>query len=322
MNTMLMLVRREYWEHRALWIAPLVVAAAILLVTAVGAYHRGSVDISIDLDNDTSQTQQLDAKERAELQALGQLPMEKKQTLYLVTLLSLSGLQLLVLGIVVFFYLLDALYSERKDRSILFWKSLPVSDRATVLSKALVALVVTPLLVIAISAVTQLAFSGIWAVKFGGSLLGNMMPAWDAGVWLRVQGLTLVAFVIGVLWYAPIAAYLLLMSAWARRNVFLWAVLPPVTLAAGERILTGNDYIGQFLADRFLGVLGLFATDVQYRSARGGDAGAAAVQPLDLALNAIDPGAFLQSPGLWLGLAAAAVLLFVAIRIRRYRDDT
>ena len=90
MNTMLMLVRREYWEHRALWIAPLVVAAAILLVTAVGAYHRGSVDISIDLDNDTSQTQQLDAKERAELQALGQLPMEKKQTLYLVTLLSLS----------------------------------------------------------------------------------------------------------------------------------------------------------------------------------------------------------------------------------------
>ena len=56
MNTMLMLVRREYWEHRALWIAPLVVAAAILLVTAVGAYHRGSVDISIDLDNDTSQT--------------------------------------------------------------------------------------------------------------------------------------------------------------------------------------------------------------------------------------------------------------------------
>src|SRR5438093_2716605 len=53
------------------------------------------------------------------------------------------------------FYCLDALHGERRDRSILFWKSLPVSDLTTVLSKATIPLVVLPLVAFAITVCVQ-----------------------------------------------------------------------------------------------------------------------------------------------------------------------
>ena len=49
-------------------------------------------------------------------------------------------------------------YDERKDRSVLFWKSLPVSDRDTVLSKAVSALVVAPTLAISVAIASMFCF--------------------------------------------------------------------------------------------------------------------------------------------------------------------
>src|SRR5437867_8784109 len=53
------------------------------------------------------------------------------------------------------FYCLDSLHGERRDRSILFWKSLPVSDLTTLLSKVTIPLAVLPLVTFAIVVVTQ-----------------------------------------------------------------------------------------------------------------------------------------------------------------------
>ena len=54
------------------------------------------------------------------------------------------------------FYCLDALHGERRDRSILFWKSLPVSDLTTVLAKASVPCRVLPPRAFALALATQL----------------------------------------------------------------------------------------------------------------------------------------------------------------------
>src|ERR1700716_3718864 len=133
--------------------------------------------------------------------------------------------QYLVMVIVVSFYLLDCLFSERKDRSILFWKSLPVSDAATVISKLLVAVVVVPLGVYLIAMVTDILFQAIWAARVASGSLPDIAVGWDTVAWLKVQGLMLYGLVVSMLWYAPLAASLLLVSAWARKNVFLWATL-------------------------------------------------------------------------------------------------
>src|SRR5688500_3753928 len=67
--------------------------------------------------------------------------------------------------IIAFFYGLDALHGERRDRSILFWKSLPVSDRTPVLSKVLVMMAVLPGIALRLS----------WAIQFVLFMVGTVV---------------------------------------------------------------------------------------------------------------------------------------------------
>jgi ABC-2 type transport system permease protein len=320
---MLMLVRREYWENRSLWIAPLIVAGFILVAVIFGSAHTsGGISITVGEEGAAAEIQGLKDKEREVLQALTSMPAEKKRSLYAITLWSFAMIQAMTLGIVVIFYLLDALYTERKDRSILFWKSLPISDTQTVLSKFAVGLIVAPLFVVAVTALVQLAFSGIWSLRFGGSVIGNIVPAWDASVWFHVQAVTLMTFFVAALWYAPIAGYLLLVSAWARRNPFLWAVLPPVVIVMVEELLLNTNYFGRFLFDRAFGFLDKVDLGAKFGDAEQAAEIPGAVPTVGGLFEGIDIGAVFTSPQLWLGIVAAAAMLYAAARIRRYRDDT
>jgi ABC-2 type transport system permease protein len=298
-NALPMLIRREFWEHRALWIAPLVVAVILLLIVIRG---HGIVHLPDEAAAATFNDNQ-------------------RLAIFALTHWGMTVPQYLVMVIVLFFYLIDSLYAERKDRSILFWKSLPVSDAATVTSKLLVALIVVPLGVYLLALLSDLVFSGVFRVRAGDSLLSQAVLAWDAGVWLRVHGLMFAGVLLGVLWYAPIAAYLLVLSAWARRNVFLWAVLPPVLLLIAEEMAFNTDYVKNFIAYRLGGIWyevgvrsGIDRLELSLK-----DEDAPTVQQL---LEAIDPTTAFTSVNLWLGLAAAIALVWAAIRIRRYRDDT
>src|SRR5580700_9506166 len=194
------LIRREFWEHRALWMAPLAMAALLLLGAVIGKVSDSSLAV---------------------------LP-EQRRALFAVFMAYAAIPQFLTLGIIMVMYAGDCLYTERKDRSILFWKSMPVSDTITVLSKALVVMVIVPLGVYLLSALTTLLMSGIYLVRAWQDHAGGAF--WDAGTWWQIQWASLIAVVAGVLWYAPITAYLLLVSAWARRSVWLWVLLPPVIL--------------------------------------------------------------------------------------------
>ena len=299
MNNILWLIRREIWENRSLWIVPSVVAAVILIVASFGLINVG--------DNDAFWMGTSDGPSR-----FGPMDLDKRRMIYGFTISMFTLVQLFACGIAVFFYLLDSLLGERKDRSILFWKSLPLSDAEIVASKVLTALVVAPLFVLLVCGLTQVLFAPIWAMRFGGTALGNVIMPWDGGVWLRVQALFLLLVPAVVVWYLPIAGYLLVVSAWARGKAFLWAILPPLALLAIEEWLMSSHHVGHFLGRRLGGMAQIMAYEPTSKVTA------------DTALREMvsHVGTVFTHPETWYGVLAAAVLFFAAVRIRRYRDDS
>ena len=292
MNVQPILIRRELWEHRSLWIVPLVVAG--LIVIAALFPHS-----SIQLDDADLAAARHHANVFAQFHSALTIP------------------QFLVLAIILPFYLLDCLYAERKDRSILFWKSLPVSDAQTVLSKLIVALVVVPLGVYALTIATDIVASAILALRFGNSEMMRALLRWDMGMWLQTQGFIVSAFIMVMLWYAPLAAYLLLVSAWAKRNVILWAILPPLLLLIVEKIALHTNFVGRLIGYRMNGVWGAIALG-QHLSGKADAGGATATA----SMGGVSPFVLLQNIDLWLGLVAAALLVWLTIRIRRHQTES
>jgi ABC-2 type transport system permease protein len=234
------------------------------------------------------------------------------QRVALATPFAHSGMLLMLTGFVVgVFFCLDALHGERRDRSILFWKSLPVSDLTTVLSKASIPFVVLPLLIFALTVALQLA------MLFWSSVVLLLSGVGAAAMWTRLPffqmelGL-LYSVIVVTLWLAPLYAWLLLVSAWARRATFLWAVLPPATIAVFEAIAFHTTHFGNLLKDRLFG----FASEAF--NLRGPDG--AVIDAHFIPVTQFTPGKFLSTPGLWIGLVAAAAFLIAAVRLRCYRE--
>jgi ABC-2 type transport system permease protein len=159
-----MLIRREFWEHKSLWIAPLVWVALITLFFSWGVIQAPDNDHArMMLDAQSMDQMHLNDHDREEMQKAISMPDEKKDAIFAVSFLAIFGLISVFMTIVVFFYLIDCLYTERKDRSILFWKSLPISDADVVLSKLAVAIIVVPLGVIVLTALMQfLLYVIVW----------------------------------------------------------------------------------------------------------------------------------------------------------------
>ncbi|MDR3799749.1 MAG: ABC transporter permease [Terracidiphilus sp.] len=276
-------VRRELWESRSIYIAPLAVAALILVGFLISTVH-------------------LPDKMRG---ALALNPMQQHELIQQ----PYNFAALLIMGttfIVAVFYCLDALYGERRDRSILFWKSLPVSDLTTVLSKASIPLVILPLVTFAITVVTQwimLLLSTAVLLGSGVSVapLWSHLPLWHMSLMLLYHLLA-----IHGLWYAPIFGWLLLVSGWARRAPFLWAGLPLLAIGVVEKIAFNTAHFAAMLGNRIGG-------------GSGGAASTAGSMSMD-SLTQLAPVQFLISPGLWIGLAITAAFLAAAVRLRRYRE--
>jgi ABC-2 type transport system permease protein len=200
-------------------------------------------------------------------------------------------------------YCLDALYGERRDRSILFWKSLPVSDRTTVLAKMCIPLFVLPVIVFVIIIATQL----VMLLSTNGVLLMSGLPMTTSSQlpFLQNSLILLYGLITLALWHAPIYAWLLVLSAWAKRSPVLWAVLPPMVLAIVERIVFSSTHFASWIKYRFSGsFVTAFAADAKGR--------------VD-SFNQLTPARFLSTPGLWTGLFVAAALLIAAMHLRRNR---
>ena len=267
----LTLVRRELWEHRGLIWAPLAMALTIIVLSLLGAAQ----DITLP-----GVVVVRDADEQRD---------------FLSTLMiGLLVPQLLAGLVVVFFYLLDGLFTERRDRSILFWKSLPVSDTKTVLSKLFVALVAMPLWIWALSLLVGLVVFGVLAAKVSNTPAAAL-GTWHGEDWLVLQATLLGKLAVKALWYLPVAGWLLLVSALAKRAPFLWATLPFLVLSLAERIALGTNVMGALVAQRLFG----FREEVSLMS----------------------EFSLLASPDLWIGVAIGAALVYAAIRVRQRSDD-
>jgi ABC-2 type transport system permease protein len=209
------------------------------------------------------------------------------------------------------FYSLDALYGERRDRSILFWKSLPVSDLTIVLSKAAIPLVVLPALVVVITAVTNLV---MLLLNTAILLLGGTNPIalWRQVPLFQMELVLIYGVAVLALGQAPLFAWLLMVSAWARRTVFLWALLPLLAISVAEKLVFDTTHFLAMLGNRLIGG----STDAFSFITPSG----APVDPHFIPLSQITPGSFFGKPDLWIGLAFAALFLAVAVRLRRYRE--
>jgi ABC-2 type transport system permease protein len=276
-------VRREFWENRSIYIAPLVAAAVFLfgfLISLIGLPHRMRAALALD-----------PAQQREGLA----MPYD-----------MVAGLMMLTGILVSVFYCLDALHGERRDRSILFWKSLPVSDLSTVLAKASIPLIVLPLLTLVITVVTHLIMLLCSsAVLLGSGLsvatLWRQLPLFHMSLLLLYHLVTAHA-----LWPAPIYCWLLLVSGWARRAAFLWAALPLLAIGGVEAIVFRTSYFAGMLGSRIIGDAPAIAFTMPE------------VFPTN-PMTHITPSQFLTSAGLWIGLAVAAAFLAAAVRLRHYR---
>jgi len=281
-------VRRELWENRSIFIAPLAAAGIAMLGFLLGLFwlpHSMHAHSGMD---------------------------PEKQFLMEVMPYGHTGWLLMMTAFLVgVFYSLDALYGERRDRSILFWKSLPVSDLTTVLSKASIPLVVLPVLVIGITVATHLIMV---LISTGVLILSgiNPMTLWTQLPLLQMELVLVYSVIVLALGQAPLFAGLLLISGWARRTAFLWAVLPPLAICFIEKVLFKTTHFAHLLG--YL-VIGGATNAFSFRTPSG-----APVDPHFIPLAQITPGRFLSSPGLWIGLAFAAVFLAAAVRLRRYRE--
>lgn len=281
-------VRRELWENRSIYIAPLAVAALGLCGFLLSLARKVSPETGMASFDPAYRPLQL------------AMPYTHAAMLIAITAF-----------IVGFFYCLEALHSERRDRSILFWKSLPVSDRTTVLAKASIPLVVLPVLVFTIVIALQwsmLLLSTAALLLRGGSaaMLWKQLPL----VQLEVE--SLYSLIVIALWHAPLYGWLLLVSGWARRTTFLWAVLPPLAVALVEFITFGSTHFGSLLVQRLVG----FATVAYNMKMPDGT-------PVDahfIPVSQLAPRSFLSTPGLWIGLVVAALFIAAAVRLRRDRE--
>ena len=278
-------VRREIWENRSIYIAPTAIAAVVLLGLLIGAIrlpHKAVLMFSA-----------LDPARQAEAAAIP----------YGIAAFSI----MLTAFIVAFFYCLGTLQGERRDRTILFWKSLPVSDLTTVLAKAAIPLVILPLVTFVVIVVTLL----IMLVASLAILPASGLPAallWSAFPLPQTPLVLLYILACVSLWLAPIWGWLLLISGWARRAPILWAVGPPLALSVFERLAFNTSYLWSLLNYRLTGALSeSFAVKVDAKGHIQAD------------LHQLDPMKFLSSPGLWIGLAVAAALFAAVVWQRRYR---
>ena len=185
---------------------------------------------------------------------------------------------------------------------------MPVSDLVTVAAKAAIPLVAIPLFTCAVAIVTQLAML-VAGPAIAAAAGGDAATLWNAWPMVPQTLVMLYGMAIHALWFAPIYAWLLLVSAWAKRAVLLWAFLPLFALFALEKVALGTSWLASAIQYRLVG-----ATAEGF--ARG-----ALKHPIT-ALSQLDPARFFSTPNMWLGLVFAAACFALAVRLRRYGEPT
>jgi ABC-2 type transport system permease protein len=325
-NTMKWLLRREFWEYKgAMFWAPLMVAAVVVVLiggTLGYALAVHGLPQHVWINGKLVSEGTLAAAAEPMRQAAGKIG----SGLYL----AAAAPPLLLMVFVVLSYCLGTLYDERRDRSILFWKSLPVSDPMTVLSKAVTALCVAPLIAIAtgIAASVLLVLIGCAAMAANGvDLFGAMFGKLD----FYLAPLRVVALLpVYIVWALPTVGWLLLVSSWARTKPFIWAVGGPVVAlivakwinAAMSRISGTEFELARLVSDVVARLLTGVIPGVWYAYPGVVPGGVARVDDgVDIGGVFAQSWASVATVDAVVGALAGAAMIYGAMRMRRWRDE-
>ncbi|MET0265944.1 MAG: hypothetical protein ABW202_10025 [Duganella sp.] len=316
MNTMKWLIRRELWEHKGMLVwAPIVIAGLIAALALAATFFHGTLHYNGETITPQNLVVTIEGSTRSRI-------VDTMAQTFVLSALPVY----LALASIVFFYCLGALNDERRDRSILFWKSLPVSDTNTVLSKALVALVVTPLIVLGVGLGLSLLLLLAVCVKLslhGTFLFTELLLTPE----LYLTPLRIVSLLpVYIVWALPSVGWLLMVSSMARSKVFMWAVGIPVVAALlllwAEKAL-GFSINAGWLINHLIGHLLLGVVP-------GGWLGFPDGAPLleqgqnmagMVAVFHAQGWASLAQPNIWLGAAGGVLMLAVAVWMRRRREE-
>lgn len=302
----LVLVKRELWEHRSIFITPAAIGAIMALSVLATLMFASGFAKELDMVIFGAQNVAGEGERRAALTAF---------------FVSTSTIFFVALAILTVFYCLDSLYAERKDKSILFWRSLPVTDAETVVSKLLTAVFVLPaMMAIGIFAthLINLITTSLWVSSKGGSagtLIWGSVPILDN--WLAA----LIVLVASGIWMAPFIGWFLLVSAWAKRMPLFWAFMPPIVLILVESIVLDTHFFAKAIGERGnSNSIPLFQT-VDIEAFFEEEQWRGAIDNISL-LELIDLGKFVTHSGTWVGLLVCAVFVTGAIYVRRFRDES
>jgi len=319
MNTYKWLLKREFWEHKGgfFW-TPAVVGALMTLFLAAsiiaGLVVKSQHGMQINGEQVTNLGKIVSPEQKAQV-------VDALSNGYIGTAAPLF----FVMAFVVFFFCLGSLFDERKDRSVLFWKSLPLSDTQTVLSKAMMALVGAPLITLGFAVVTSvlsllviLVGASVSGLNLFGGVLGN--PATYMAPFMIAAMLP-----VYMVWALPTVGWLMMVSSWARTKVFLWAVGVPVltgVLISWFNAMFDFNWDVQWfwqniVARGLLSVVpgswyGFVATSNGLHMHNGhGDFGSMVASSW----------ASLGFANAWIGAVLGAAMIYAATRIRRWKDE-
>ena len=307
MRTFKALIKREYWEHKGAIIrTPLIMAAILAAIFIIGAFTDDFITVNhSDHDRRSFGSLLLMAADKFE-----QMPEGAREEFVKMALLGpimLFGGVMLVISL---FFALGSLYDERKDRSILFWKSLPVSDLETVLSKFVAVTLLVPVAYFAVITIFQVFM--LLSATVGAWFSGNSGVAfWVSANLFSVVFNCLLSLVVASLWMAPIWGWMMLASAWAKKVAFLWAALPIVMITAAEGYLFHTTRFIEMAAYRV--AHGFAIANSNLHLASGGDL---------FNINVMTWSKAFSNGEFYIGLLVAAVFLAAAIYTRRFRDES
>jgi len=315
MKRLMALLRREFWENKgAFRTTPLAIGGICVALSLMGLFTTAHIDNELYTF-------------REAIRYMAQQPADFRATYIYEFMIGSSIFFTIVLSFVVFFYLLGALYDDRKDRSILFWKSMPASDSLTIASKLLAAMVLAPLffwlafiltqIVIAIEASIMVLVVGEnpWTLFLS---LANPFKVWF---------MVLLSYLAAAIWFLPFYGWLLFVSSFAPRIPLLFAVIPPVVFAVLQIWI---DFLRTFTFDSSLfGVIGEWVANspaILTATVEDGQGtlalGATTTDAFDHAVTVSNILDRLFSLQMLYGLGIAAVFLTGALWMRRRASDS
>ncbi len=304
-ETQFALLQRELWEHRGIYVAPIVIAILMTLGALTGQVSVNGIQ-HVDVG----------------IVGASNLPENARAAMISGIMIGLSTTFVFAMWILTIFYALDSLYAERKDRSILFWRSIPVTDSETVISKLLTAALVIPLVSFALVLITHLAvflIGSVWVGVRGGNpwhLIWASAPFFDN--WTA----TLIFMFALPLWLSPFIGWFLFVSAFTKRSPFLTAFLPLAVLPLLEKMIFDTAVFAEAFFVRSVKMPLFIDLQTMERLFEEGEHFAMVADAELSLLGLMDIGGFLLSPGLWIGIVVCALFTAAAIYVRRYRDDS